>query len=282
MVNIVQFPQKPLPWPNDGLRRASVNSFGFGGANAHAILDDASSFLRLHNIQGRHRTESNALERLTLKTAPSERPIISNGTELGQNPLREHPLKPLLFLYSASEESGLQRWATVYKDHLRTSLSCHHEYTYLLDLAYTLSEKRSSLPWKSFVIANSISGVQKGLETELSKPIRSAKVPKVGFIFTGQGAQWYSMGRELFCYTVFEESLEKAEAYFRDLGSDWLLTRKVHILYIMQAADYSKMSFSKTKKLRDLTILTYASLYAQLFRSLLWSYYEIGGSSLQW
>ena len=222
----MQFPQKPLPWPNDGLRRASVNSFGFGGANAHAILDDASSFFRLHNIQGRHRTEINAAERLALKSASTERPIILNGTELGQNTLCKHPPRPLLFLFSASEESGLQRWAAAYKDYFRTSPSCHDEYTYLLDLAYTLSEKRSSLPWKSFVIGNSISGVQKGLETEILKPVRSAKVPQVGFIFTGQGAQWHTMGRELFCYTVFEESLKRAEAYFRDLGSGWLLTRK--------------------------------------------------------
>ncbi|KAF2872288.1 thiolase-like protein [Massariosphaeria phaeospora] len=37
----LNFPKEALPWPIDGLRRASVNSFGLGGTNAHAVLDDA-------------------------------------------------------------------------------------------------------------------------------------------------------------------------------------------------------------------------------------------------
>lgn len=35
-------PTDPTPWPNDRLKRASVNSFGAGCSNAHAILDCAS------------------------------------------------------------------------------------------------------------------------------------------------------------------------------------------------------------------------------------------------
>ena len=228
MVNLVQFPQKPLPWPNKGLRRASVNSFGFGGANAHAVLDDASSFFRIHNLQGKHRTELQPLERLAGRSLTTERPIISNGSQLGEHFPCEYSPNPLLFMFSASEESGLQRWASVYKDCFRNASSSHFDYTYLLDLAYTLSEKRSSLPWKSFIIADSISGLQRGLETGLSKPMRSARVPKMGFIFTGQGAQWHSMGRELLSYPVFGESLAKAEAHFQDLGSGWRLTGKIY------------------------------------------------------
>ncbi|CAN9271626.1 unnamed protein product [Alternaria alternata] len=34
-------PASCIRWPGEGLRRISVNSFGFGGSNAHAILDDA-------------------------------------------------------------------------------------------------------------------------------------------------------------------------------------------------------------------------------------------------
>lgn len=36
----LNFPTVPQCWP-PGLRRASVNAFGYGGSNAHAVLDDA-------------------------------------------------------------------------------------------------------------------------------------------------------------------------------------------------------------------------------------------------
>lgn len=34
-------PMKAIPWPEDRLRRASVNSFGVGGTNAHVVLESA-------------------------------------------------------------------------------------------------------------------------------------------------------------------------------------------------------------------------------------------------
>jgi acyl transferase domain-containing protein len=34
----VKIPTKLTPWPHDGPRRASINSFGFGGANAMPFL----------------------------------------------------------------------------------------------------------------------------------------------------------------------------------------------------------------------------------------------------
>ncbi|KAI0540917.1 polyketide synthase PksD [Xylaria digitata] len=39
--NNIQVPTSCIPWPINGLRRISINSFGFGGSNAHVILDDA-------------------------------------------------------------------------------------------------------------------------------------------------------------------------------------------------------------------------------------------------
>ncbi len=79
----LQFPTKPLPWPQPGLRRMSINSFGrkmklplclnatcwlrfiysaglifagVGGSNAHVVLDDALHFLRSYHLVGHHRT----------------------------------------------------------------------------------------------------------------------------------------------------------------------------------------------------------------------------------
>ena len=37
--NRVKVVVKATPWPNKPVRRASINSFGYGGANAHCILD---------------------------------------------------------------------------------------------------------------------------------------------------------------------------------------------------------------------------------------------------
>lgn len=35
----------PVPWPRGKVRRASVNSFGFGGANGHCIIDHVNEVL---------------------------------------------------------------------------------------------------------------------------------------------------------------------------------------------------------------------------------------------
>jgi acyl transferase domain-containing protein len=43
-------------WPSEGLRRASVNSFGFGGSNTHCIVEDALHFLQSRSLPGKHST----------------------------------------------------------------------------------------------------------------------------------------------------------------------------------------------------------------------------------
>jgi hypothetical protein len=53
----LEFSTSSIPSPADfRINRASINSFGFGGANTHAVLDDAYSFLHARRIRGHHMT----------------------------------------------------------------------------------------------------------------------------------------------------------------------------------------------------------------------------------
>lgn len=52
----LKFPTEATIWPQSGLRRMSVNSFGIGGSNVHVVLDDAYHFLSQHHLFGNHHT----------------------------------------------------------------------------------------------------------------------------------------------------------------------------------------------------------------------------------
>ena len=59
------------------------------------------------------------------------------------------------------------------------------------------------------------------------KPTRSGEPARLGFVFTGQGAQWFAMGRELLdAYPTFRATLLEAERYLIELGATWSLTGK--------------------------------------------------------
>ena len=47
-----------IPWPQMPIRRASVNSFGYGGANAHCVLDHVSSVIQGYNPPSRKKGSS--------------------------------------------------------------------------------------------------------------------------------------------------------------------------------------------------------------------------------
>lgn len=213
----IKLPLQPTPFLGaDGLRRASINSFGFGGTNAHAVLDDAASYLRQRGLEGRHCTKAITIEG---KSIASE---IRASTPKAHN----------VFLFSAHDEAGIQRVLSTYADHLEeqqkqkedkgeTGADTTDE-AYLSSLAYTLSHRRSRLGWRLALAADSHASLLEALKdgTTKSRAVRAsaASTPALGFVFTGQGAQWYAMGRELLRYPVFAESVARADAYLGTLG----------------------------------------------------------------
>jgi Acyl transferase domain len=145
-------------------------------------------------------------------------------------------------------------------------------------LSYTLNCRRSILPWKSFCVASSINELCSNLEGHISKPTRSSVAPKLAFIFTGQGAQWYAMGRELLSHEIFRTSLKEADAYLKSLECPWSLFGKfLWELILNICSQILQKSSARTKSHPRSTKPLIASQFARRFRSRLSIFSVIGG-----
>ncbi|KAF2816383.1 uncharacterized protein BDZ99DRAFT_542807 [Mytilinidion resinicola] len=199
------FPTRQVPWPGEGLRRASVNSFGFGGTNAHAVIDDAESFLEEHNLQGN----------VHLRTRKSPiRAVI--GTQTSK-----------LLIWSGYDEGGIKRLREAYNSYFqrRTPNEAKEDVEYLENLAGTLSQRRSHLPWRTFSVCN---GPKNLRNLDFATAIRVNPKLRVCFVFTGQGAQWPNMGKELMSHVVFRQSLEVSDAVLHEIGCQFSLYDESH------------------------------------------------------
>ncbi|GAW26469.1 putative polyketide [Rosellinia necatrix] len=205
----LKFPDRCHPWPTSGLRRASVNSFGYGGANCHIILDDAYHYLYLRSLSGRHNTTKQSM------------PI--HTTVNGIKKPDETAQFPKLLVWTSADEGGNRRIAKLYE-----AVNHHKPFGgqdwegWLGDLAYTLDSHRSHLPWRSFALVQSPIDL-KDIESRMPAAIRadSAKAPRIGFVFSGQGAQWVGMSRELTHYASFKADLLRADKFLKSLGCMW-------------------------------------------------------------
>lgn len=167
-------PTEATPWPEGRLERVSVNSFGIGGANAHAILESAATY----NVP-------------TATQTPSD--------------------SPQLLLFTANSSKSIARLVDNYQAWLEKNPDK------VSDLAYTLARKRRQMPHRAFGI------FKNGMMESVSRPTSSdlAKPSNVVMVFTGQGAQWPQMGRELLqTNDVFKASIRSLDQHLQNITGE--------------------------------------------------------------
>lgn len=190
-----QVPLELQSWPKPGLRRVSVNCFGFGGTNAHAIVDEGDYYVT------QYRLANNAgLATMQTQEGPQE------------------TKQARLFVLSSPDKAGVLRISKALEEHLLAENLDGLQYS-LDDLKYTLACRRSQFEWRASIVAHTrdelISKLQKLAKTDICRS-RVNKRRKISFIFCGQGAQWVAMGRDLMSFAPFRQSMDAAASYLRD------------------------------------------------------------------
>lgn len=157
------------------------------------------------------------------------------------NTKTDDKVRQFVLIWSSSDESGIGRLAQRFAHYAKSLTNCPQKL--MPNLAYTLNHRRSLLRHKSFAVATSMADLQ-NLETQISAPINaSPDSPRIGFVFTGQGAIWPKVAQELCVYPCFARSLKEAELYFQTLNCPWKLTGKYDIPYKCTILIYYRRAF---------------------------------------
>ncbi len=198
-------------WKSNGApRRAGVSSFGIGGTNAHLVVEEAPP----SPPPGPTRPWQ-----LVVLSAKSAAALDQSTTNLGRH-LREHPNRPLA------------------------------------DVAYTLQVGRQSFNYRRalLVAADQADAAAQALETNDARQCMTG-VPGSGhrpiiFMFSGQGAQYVGMGRELYAY----------EPLFRNVIDDCCEFLQPHVGLDLRTILLAEPNPAATDQLRQ-TAITQPALF---------------------
>ncbi|KAF4841363.1 Lovastatin nonaketide synthase mokA [Colletotrichum siamense] len=174
----VRIPTEIQPWPQvtpGHPRRASVNSFGFGGTNAHCIIEEYVGC-------GLHQPSPHKMVPRDVESQPSSTtygmPIVLSAKS--QRSLRDNMSAMLRFLES---DPGID----------------------MADLAWTLMRKQAVLPVRHAIPSHTREGaclalqaaIKENLGIESTSNRGNKGPPQILGIFTGQGVQWPGMCKSL-------------------------------------------------------------------------------------
>ncbi len=186
-------PKALTPWPaGEQPRCAAVSSFGIGGTNAHVVLEEAP----------------------ILPMAPAK---------AAADACRLLPL-------SAKSPAALSALAASWVEFLEATPAT------LVDLCHTAAQRRTHYERRFAAVGSSKEALRDRIRqyAEAGAALAAApqgpsvaSAPRVGFVFSGQGPQWFGMGRELYdAEPVFRATIDACDALLRPL-SGWSLLEEL-------------------------------------------------------
>ncbi|MEU0099840.1 amino acid adenylation domain-containing protein [Streptomyces sp. NPDC006267] len=193
-----EIPTRPTAWPDhEGPARAGVNSFGFGGTNAHVVLEEAPPL------------------------PPDTRPTAPDG--------RRWSILPL----SARNPDALVEMAAGMRGELAGG---DGPAVALDDLGHTLAHRRQHLPERLSVVYSSRASLDEALAAHqrgeahprvVHGRVRDATGRRLVQVFTGMGPQWWGMGRQLLEEEpVFRDAVAACDRAMREFA-DWSLIEEM-------------------------------------------------------
>jgi myxalamid-type polyketide synthase MxaB len=219
------------PWP-EGRRVAGVSSFGFGGTNAHVLVEEAPEVAAEVGTDTRMADRPLHLCALSAKTPEA---------------LRELSARYANWL-DAAEPGALADIC-----HTANTGRSHFEHRLATTVAST-EELRHGL--RGVAAGESPAGVQSG-QTPASRP-------RVALLFTGQGSQYTGMGRELFeTQPAFRRTLQRCNDILR--GS--LEIPLLEVLYPTQEADEARPQLIHQTAYTQPTLFALEYALAELWQS---------------
>lgn len=206
--------REPATFPQDGLPRvAGVSGFGYGGANAHVVLEEFAH--------------------------PGQSP----------RPLGEDAGRDMLLTLSARSRKVLAAVVRSYIGHIPRQIRTGYQ---LADIVYSSTVRGSHHEYRVTVTGHSVQQMTAKMEELLASPFRQTHVSrperKLAFVFSGMGPQWWYMGRELYYNEpVFRERIESVDEVFQKVAG-WSILQKlladehaseINITSVAQAANFA-------------------------------------------
>lgn len=177
-------------WPkHEGLAVAGVNSFGFGGTNAHVVLQEYIA-------------------------APINKIAPTN------------PEAYKLFPLSARDEDGVVRNAKAYLSFVEDNSDRLDDIGYTAAIKREHHQYRSAILYKNDVeLSEKLRQFSQDAELAKNNTLRTLKTKenKIVWVFTGMGPQWWAMGHELYqSEPTFKKVIDQCDLHMAKYA-DWSL-----------------------------------------------------------